>query len=91
MSLSIYKEKVPPVVHEDNYKLLLELHTLTQAARSYALLVEYITRKMLNHPGASLSEWRIAFEIPTQTCSYSSSQTTMATLAWAKLHSQTMS
>ena len=49
------------------------------------------TRKMLNHPGASLSKKQIAFGISTQTCSYSSSRTAMATGAWAKLNSQTMS
>ena len=35
-------------------------------------------------------EW-VTFRIPTQTCSYSSSQTTMTTRTWAKLHSQTLS
>ena len=52
--------------------------------------ITLIISKILNHPGASLSEWQIAFGMPTQTCSYSSSQTTMATRAWAKLHSQAM-
>ena len=52
------------------------------------VLYYMLKTKMLNHPGASL---QIVFGMPTQTCSYSSSQTTMATLAWAKLHSQTMS
>ena len=32
------------------------------------------TRKMLHHPGVSLSGHQIAFEMPTQTCSYSSSK-----------------
>ena len=44
-----------------------------------------ITRNMLNHPEWSLSKY---LECP-QTCSYSSSWTTMATWAMAKLHSQT--
>ena len=47
------------------------------------------TRKMLNHLGASLSEQQIAFEIPIQTCNYSSSWTTMATWALPKHHELT--
>ena len=58
----------------------------------------FMIDSLLNTPGnrqqdgpgnkASTSEICTGF---THTCSYSSSRTTMATLAWAKLHSQTMS
>ena len=41
-----------------------------------------ITRKMLHHPGVSLSELQNASEMSTQTCMrYSASRTTMATRA----------
>ena len=48
-----------------NYPGILMYKSVSQVVPWHHTLSYYITRKMLNHPGASLSEKQLAFGMPT--------------------------